>query len=70
MMQSEYDFSNGERGKFHHPSIELKFPVYLEGDVSEQMSRLADESGVELDVLVNEWLRKNLDLIASVKRAG
>ncbi|MEB3233750.1 MAG: hypothetical protein VKJ64_22270 [Leptolyngbyaceae bacterium] len=70
MMQAEYDFSKGERGKFYHPNLELKAPIYLEGDVGEQMSRLADESGIELNVLVNEWLRRNLDLIASVKRMG
>ena len=29
-MKKEYDFSNGERGKFHSPNVKLNLPVYLE----------------------------------------
>jgi hypothetical protein len=66
-MKAEYDFSTGERGKFYNADAEFSFPIYLEPDVIEMMSRLADENGVEVQTLVNEWLRTNLKLIASVK---
>jgi len=69
-MKADYDFSKGERGKFYSADAELRFPIYLEPDVSDRMSHLADESGVEVEALVNEWLRANLTLVASVRQAS
>lgn len=68
-MKAEYDFSKGERGKFYDPDAVFSFPVYLEPDVNDFMSQLANENGVEVQVLVNEWLRANIKLIESVRRA-
>jgi hypothetical protein len=65
-MKAEYDFSKGERGKFYTPDAEFSFPVYLEPDVDDFMSQLADEQEVDLQELVNEWLRVNIRLIQSV----
>ena len=67
-MKAEYDFSKGERGKFYHPETVFSFPVYLESDVSDFMSQLADEQDVDIQELVNEWLRVNIQLIRSVQR--
>jgi hypothetical protein len=67
-MKAEYDFSKGERGKFYHAQAEFRFPIYLEPDINDKMTRLADERGVELQTLVNEWLRTNLLLVESVRR--
>lgn len=69
-MKAEYDFSKGERGKFYHPDAVFSFPVYLEPDVSDFMSRLADEKGVDIQELVNEWLRVNIKLVQSVQQRG
>ncbi len=66
-MKKEYDFSKGERGKFYHPEMELNLPVYLEPDVAEFMRELADRKGTEIDTIVNDWLRKSIDLVQSVK---
>jgi len=55
-MKAEYDFSRGERDKFYNVQAEFKFPIYLEADVSAMMERLAEESGLEVQALVNEWL--------------
>ncbi len=54
-MKAEYDFSKGERGKFYHPDAVFSFPIYLEPDVNDVMNQLADENGVEVQRLVNEW---------------
>jgi len=69
-MKAEYDFSKGERGKFYHPEAVFSFPVYLESDVNDFMSQLADEQDVDIQELVNEWLRVNIQLIQSVQRQG
>jgi hypothetical protein len=62
-MKEEYDFSKAERGKFYHPDATFHFPVYLEPDVDDFMTKLADEKGKDLEELVNEWLRANIRLI-------
>ncbi len=69
-MKAEYDFSKGERGKFYHPNAVFSFPVYLEPDVNDFMSQLADEKDVDIQELVNEWLRVNIKLIQSVQQRG
>ncbi|NOX61144.1 MAG: hypothetical protein GXP42_04250 [Chloroflexi bacterium] len=69
-MKAEYDFSKGERGKFYNPDAVFIFPVYLEPDVNEFMNKLADEKGVSVQELVNEWLRASIKLTESVERAG
>jgi hypothetical protein len=69
-MKAEYDFSKGERGRFYHPDAMFSFPVYLEPDVSDFMSQLADEKDVDIQELVNEWLRVNIKLVQSVQQRG
>jgi len=69
-VKAEYDFSKGERGKFYHPDAVFSFPVYLEPDVSDFMSQLADEKAVDIQELVNEWLRVNIKLVQSVQQRG
>lgn len=64
-MRKEYDFSVAERGKFYHPDNELNLPVYLEKTVQEKLLALASAKGVDLNVLVNELLKKDLELIQS-----
>jgi hypothetical protein len=65
-MKAEYDFSKGTRGKFYHPEAVFTFPVYLEPDVDEFMSKLAEEKDVDVQQLVNDWLRTNIKLVQSV----
>lgn len=65
-MKKEYDFSKGERGKFYNPEAVFNFPIYLEPDVDEFMHNLAEEKGVDLQELVNNWLRANIQLVQSI----
>jgi hypothetical protein len=66
-MKDEYDFSNGERGKFHRPDATLKLPVYLDADVLEFLQERARAKGVALSRLVNDVLKQNIALIEAVK---
>lgn len=68
-MKTEYDFSKGVRGKFYHPDAVLSFPVYLEPDVNDFMDKLAEEQDIDIQKLVNEWLRVNIKLLQSVQRS-
>jgi hypothetical protein len=42
-------------------------PIYLEPDVNETLRKLAEEKGIDLGVLVNDWLRINIKLVQSVR---
>lgn len=66
-MKDEYDFSNGERGKFHRADATLKLPVYLDADVLEFLQERARAKGVALSRLVNDVLKQNIALIEAVK---
>ena len=67
-MKAEYDFSKGERGKFYHPDAVFSFPVYLEPDVDDFMSKLAEEQDIDIQELVSEWLRTNIKLLQSIQQ--
>jgi hypothetical protein len=69
-MNTEYDFSKGERGKFYNAQAEFIFPIYLEPDIFAKMEHLAAENGVDVQVLVNTWLRANLKLVESIQQTG
>ena len=58
-MPAEIDFSKGMRGKFYHASAKLNLPVYLD----DQVQTLANTKGVDLSALVNDLLKKDIELI-------
>ena len=69
-MKAEYDFSKAERGKFYHPDTVFSFPVYLEPDVNDFLSKLADQRKTDVQDLVNDLLRVNMKLIQSVQNGS
>ena len=66
-MRDEYDFSKGERGKFFKPDARLNLPVYLDEEVRTYLQRQATAKGKELNEIVNEMLKKDIDLVEAVK---
>jgi hypothetical protein len=62
-MPAEIDFSKGTRGKFFRPGAKLNLPVYLDDQVQARLAALADAKGVDFSVLVNDLLRKDIELI-------
>ncbi len=66
-MKSEYDFSKGERGKFFRPDAELRLPIYLDADVQRYLAERAADKGVPLGEMVNELLKREIQIIESVK---
>lgn len=66
-MKENYDFSPGKQGKFYHPDTVFECSVYLEPDVNEFMTKLAQEKGVEVEILVNELLRNQIKTFDTIK---
>jgi len=66
-MLKEYDFSKGIRGKFYHQDAKINLPIYLAPDVAEFMKKISRKKGHDVEKIVNDWLRKDIGLIQSVK---
>lgn len=66
-MKDKYDFSKGVRGKFYRPDAIFKEPVYLDDEVQTWLSTCADLKGIDLSALVNNLLKKEIEIIESVR---
>lgn len=64
---AEIDFSKGQRGKFFKAGATLNLPVYLDADVQKYLSARAQAKGVEFGQLVNELLKKDIELIEAAR---
>jgi len=62
-MKGEYDFSKAERGKFFKGSAELRLPIYLETKLQHQLERLSRKTGKDVGDMVNELVKKEVELI-------
>lgn len=65
-MKKEYDFSKGERGKFFRADTKLRMPVYLDPEAAAFLRKVADEHKTDVEQIVNDWIRRDIDLIKSV----
>jgi cytidylate kinase len=61
-MRREYDFSHAVRGKFYRKGAELRLPIYLDTKLQNQLERLAQRKGKELSEVVNQLIKKELEL--------
>jgi len=66
-MKNEYDFSKGERGKFYQPKARLNLPVYLDNDIAVLVQAAAERKQVDVQTVVNQFLRSNQDLLPALQ---
>ena len=66
-MRDEYDFSSAVRGRFYRKGANLVPPVHLEPEVLAYLEARARARGITLSRLVNELLRKDIELIETVR---
>jgi hypothetical protein len=66
-MKEEYDFKGGARSKFYRPGAGLELPVYLDEQVLAYLSEKAASKGISLNDLVNDLLRREIEIIEAVK---
>jgi len=69
-MPDEIDFSNGVRGKLYRPATKLNLPVYLDSEVRARLAALASDKGVDVSVLVNDLIRKDIELIEMARQSA
>ena len=65
-MKPEYDFSGAVRGKFYREGAIGVPPVHLEPTVLEYLQARALARGKSLSEIVNELLKKDIELIESI----
>ncbi len=61
-MKEEYDFTNAEQGKFYVPIEEMQVPIYLDQDISEYFAVQRRIKPENLSVLINDLLRKDIEI--------
>ena len=61
-MKEEYDFSQGERGKFFRNDIKLNLPVYLDDDVFEFVEKIAKRKNIDIQTVVNQLLKRDIKI--------
>jgi hypothetical protein len=66
-MKAEYDFSGAVRGKLYRANAVLVPPVHLEPEVLSYLQHRAEARGTSLSALVNELLKKDIELIEAVQ---
>ena len=62
-MKEEYDFSKGERGKFYRENVKLNIPIYLEPDVRIFVENIAAKKGMDVQTIVNQMIKRNIQLV-------
>jgi len=62
-MKNEYDFPGAERGKVLRENAEFDLPIYLDADVREYLTERARDKGVEVGAVVNQLLKRDIELI-------
>lgn len=67
-MPAEIDFSGAKRGQFYRSGVQINLPVYLDQKVQATLAALADAKGVDFSVLINELLKKDIELIEITHR--
>jgi hypothetical protein len=66
-MKEEYDFSKGERGKFYHLDIKIYLPIYLKPENLEYLEKMSKEKGIAIEDIVNDWIKKDISIVKTVK---
>ncbi|HIL08574.1 MAG TPA: hypothetical protein EYG11_07730 [Candidatus Latescibacteria bacterium] len=61
-MKKEYDFSQGERGKFYRPNAEMNIPVYLDAENLSFVEKIAEKKKKNISTVVNELIRSDKQL--------
>jgi hypothetical protein len=64
---AEIDFSEGTRGKFFRPGAAMNLPVYLDAKIHAYLAARARARGIDVEQLVNELLKKDIELIEAAK---
>ena len=62
-MKKHYDFSKGKKGIFHiNNAKDIHLPIYLDNDIEEYFTNIANSKGKDINTLINKILKKEVEL--------
>jgi hypothetical protein len=65
-MRKEYDFSEGERGRFFQEDATFHVPVYLDEANRAFVEKIAQRKNVDVPTVVNELIRSHKEIVGVV----
>ncbi len=66
-MREEYDFSEGERGKFYREDSSLNIPIYLDEEVLNFVNKIASKKGIDRSSVVNDLIRGDIKIAEAIQ---
>jgi hypothetical protein len=66
-MRKEYDFSNGERGKFFKKDAKFNLPIYLDADNLSFVTKIAERKKADISEVVNDLIRSDKRLARAME---
>ena len=66
-MKKEHDFTKAERGKFYRPEAKLNIPVYLDDEVRDFVTGIAEQKKADMGKVVNDLLRSDMGLAKAMQ---
>lgn len=66
-MREEYDFSEGERGKFYRQDSKLNIPIYLDEEVLNFVEKIASKKGIDWSSVVNDLIRGDIKIAQAIE---
>lgn len=66
-MKEQYDFSKAERGKFYRPDVKFNLPVYLDDEVRDFVTKIAEKRDSDVAQVVNDILRSDMNLAEAMQ---
>lgn len=66
-MKQEYDFAGATRGNFYREHAQVVPPIHLEPEVLHYLQARATSRGTTLSKLVNDLLKKDIELIETAR---
>lgn len=66
-MRDEYDFSEGDRGKFYRQDSRLNIPIYLDEEVLNYVEKIASKKGIDRSSVVNDLIRGDIKIAEAIQ---
>lgn len=65
-MKRKFDSSKAVKGKFFRKGAELNLPIYVDSSMRKRLERIAKRKGKPVAELVNQLLKKDVELLESL----
>ena len=66
-MKNKHDFTKAERGKFYRADAKLNIPIYLDDEVRDFVTGIAEQKHADLGEVVNDLLRSDMGLAKAMQ---